>query len=193
MLTLVLLATSTVTGVNAVLGANNYLQFYPALESLRLNLTDLQWASSKTSLNGTVQLSLLNPSNYKGMSLKVFHSSLKIVLNGSETISQPMPGSGAKGPLGPNIPINVTQSFSGTLDGPQRVNATMSRGEEVKFVFTITLVLSTFLDKAAATIVTYQCESRRGPGTCTQTTIVFLPSREFTTTGLGGGGGGGGV
>ena len=192
-LTMVLLLTSTTTGISAGLGAVNYLQFYPSLERLQGGLPDLQWAANTVSLNGTVQFVVTSPSDYKGLSLKIFSSSLEIVLNGSETIAQSMPASGAKGPLDPNVPITTTISFQGTLDAPQRVTEAQSKGEDVKFVFGLVLVLSTFLDKAAATIVSYRCESRMGPGTCVQTSIGFFPTREFTTTGLGGGGGGGGI
>lgn len=191
LLTLVLLFTSAGTGANAALGTINYFQFFPALQQLQVSLTDLQWSSTSLSLNITVGFSTVNPTDYNGISLNVLRSFLEIVLNDNDTIIQSVPQNSLKGPLTRNTPLSTSTSFVGTTTTPQRVAAAIASGADIIFVFYVDLILNTFLDRAASTIVSYTCQSRTGPGTCVQTLIQINPSRDFTSTGVGGGGGGG--
>jgi len=185
----VLLVTIAVSSV-VIGGAStaNYFQFYSSLQQLQLNLVSLQWETNGTAIDALANFTIVNPTGYVGLNLKLFQGIFDI-RGINSNVSVPfgaLPLAEAQGPLGPGFARIVTIPIdAGGRQGLQ-ANELLQNGDQIEFVFSIDLVLSTFLDKASGVSAAYECTGTSGPGTCEQLSVAVLTSSE-------GGGGGGGV
>ncbi len=185
----ILTLTALGTGAYGTTATANYYQFYSSLQAVRVSLTSLHWVADNRSLNGTVTFALANPSNYKGLGLGTFKMDWEIDgMNGTIKLPQGVPTLPPRMPktLDPSQPFSIILQGGG--DAPRQVTLIRSiPGGDVKFIFHVDLVLSSFLDSVATAQTSYNCVSQEGPGTCQQVGIEILPQTRS------GGGGGGGV
>ena len=185
----VLVAASSL--VVAAFGTVNYLRFYPALQSLRLQLADLTYTSQPDLLNGTATFTILNPTPYEGLAVRIFEGVFNITLNRNTTLVLGSVGYVSySSPIPPGVIGTIRVPFRPPGFAASSVYDTLASGGEVRFDFVIDLILSTFLDKVSGVSVTYICEATQGQGTCEQAYVQLLVR---PAQGLGGGGGGGGV
>jgi len=188
-LTLFFLLLTITASVFTAVGTLNYMQFYPALLKLQLNLTNLEWATSTDQLEARAIFVLTNPTSYSPLVMKAFEGEFDIQLNGNTTIPQGSFPSARTLPLQPGVLNTITISFEGTAEAARQVATAQATGEEVKFLFIIDIVLSTFLDKMTGISLSYVCEASRGPGSCKQEAFVFSIWPDQASAGGGGGGG----
>jgi hypothetical protein len=178
-LLIITLITSSITAVNTA----NYSQFYKALAGIRLDLTSLLFKPVTDSYGATkavanITFTINNPTSYKGIILTgvvpIF------VVNASGLVTRPtgLTTIFESEPLLSNRIFAISFPFNSTWD---------RTWQNPQFVFTMTLLLSTFLDKVATFFTTFQCQSGGGPGICEQLAVSILGKGGF------GGGGGGGV
>lgn len=169
----------------------NYYQFYPAIQSLQLNIPSLTLNPNMTSLNAMVVFSLQNPTSYNGLSVTEFEPSFNMYWTNGTYV--PAGGTIEYVPPILTLPAGKTDmynlSFSGYLKGPgmvyswiQQKQATVS---DFYFNFTIGIFLSTFLNTYASLKALFNCGAQVGGGTCTELGVLL----NSTPTSGGGGGG----
>jgi hypothetical protein len=197
-LTLAFVALTLIALVVAAFGASNYYQFYPAITNIEVRVTSLQTkilndsTGAPVALQVQVAFSVKNPTAYTGLSLNHFESTYEVVAFTSPTINTTISGtslpySTATGTLNPgdNVKIGINP-FNATREAAQRAS---QPGTRIQLVFHLHFVLSSFLNKVALVVPSYDCMSSRGPTICAQTGMTLLTA----PGGLGGGGGGGGA
>jgi hypothetical protein len=172
------LTTTSITAVNTA----NYSQFYKALAGLRLDLTSLVFKTVTNSFNATkavanITFNVYNPTSYKGIILTGVGPVFVVNASGSVTNPTGLTTIFESQPLVYNRIFPISFPFNSTWD---------RTWQNPQFVFTMTLLLSTFLDKVATFFASFQCQSAGGPGLCEQLAVSILGKGGF-------GGGGGGV
>jgi hypothetical protein len=176
------LTTITLSAVAAVSTAN-YLQFFPAVQQVQLELSSFQWNDTNGSLNATAIFAVWTTGSYQGLNLQSLQTGVDIKLP-NQTLTQGQLLSPAQAPLRQGAKINVTLPFTGVLSTGQQV-AKFPR-QDVQFTFAVTIVLSTFLDKVNRFEAIYNCQSSGGPGNCVETGILISSSSGGPIVGGGG-------
>ncbi len=196
-LTLAFLGLTLILLVVAAVGTVNYYRFYPALSQIRVNLTSLQPTRANDSLGNPVltvkvTFAVENPTDYDGLYLRSIESTWEIIDIMSPTTNAtfpqgPFPYVPAKGPLNPGNVVSVTIPPINATGGV--VALASQPNTKLEFVFHPNLILSSFLNKVAVLIISYECSSSGAPSACGQAGLVL----EVVGGASGGGGGGGGV
>ncbi len=169
-----LVATIVLSTVGA-LDTLNYVQYFPALEQLRVNVQSLQYRPNNSSLNGNVTLQFENPTGYTGLGLQALNVNFTIIANESTTIPQGVisytifPAT-----LDPSSMINYTLPLDGNGNGPSTVTQTLKTGGTIRFIFSVDVFLKTFLDAVYRTSIPYQCTNNQIPASCDQIGILIL-------------------
>ena len=156
----------------------NYFQFYKALAEMQVRLAlevgPLQGDQSANS-NVTAVFSIENPTGYDSMIMRALGASFRVVNSTNDNQIQGSTGLDSGSPptaLNPNVVENVTINFHMLLPAAN-----------YKFLFTVTLDLSTFLDTLSLLQSSFSCDTSQSQG-CT---LVSITPHSI---GLPGGGGG---
>lgn len=196
-LTIVFAATTLILLAVAINSTVNYYRYYPAITEIKLSITSFQKTNStgpqgNPALKVTVRFKIENPSNYNGLVMKSFYSTLDVIgiFSPTDNVTAPqgaLPVNATTGPLNPGDVISIQfPAFDLTL---QAAKLAAEPQTQTQFVFHASFFLSSFLDKATQVIPTYDCASMGDPVTCTQTGLTL----QTASGGLGGTGGGGGA
>jgi hypothetical protein len=186
-LTIVLLVGTTLMSTVAALNTSNYQQFFPALEQLQVRVASLHSSPNNQSLNGTVILTLENPTGYSGLVMQSMITNFTVTFANGTTIPQgTIDYNGIPKRLDPTTPVNITLQLVGSGTGPEQVTQLIKDGQIPEYAFSVSLILSTFLDQVLGMTIPYQCSATTGPISCDQIGILLTPHG-----GVSGGGGGG--
>ena len=172
-LTIIFLVTTAVASTAAAQSTSTYLQFYPALQQLQLQFSKFQWNGNATYLNGTAVFTLASKSSYRGMTFTGVLPSLEIDIP-NRTLSQFLSTPSIPyQSLNSTTPVTIDIPFIGAPDTPQLVNKVPK--QDIQFIFSINIPISTFLDKVTTFTLEYQCVNNGAVvlGTCVEAAIVL--------------------
>jgi hypothetical protein len=188
LLTAAFILTTLALLVVTSIGTANYVRFYSAITQVRVSIASIKMTpASDASHSILVQVifAIENPSDYNGFFVQNFQSALDIIgvsPTGNLTAHQgTLPYPSTTGRLDPGSIIkerlpafNTSTSFA------------TNPSTKISYVFHLNFVLSTFLNKIALVIPTYDCLTSGAPTACQQTGVSIQ-----TPGWLGRGGGGG--
>ena len=172
-LSIIFLVTTAVASTAAAQSTSNYLQFYPALQQLQLQLSKFQWNGNTTYLNGTAVFTFASKSSYRGMTFTGVLPGLEIDIPNRTLPQYLSTPSIPYQPLNPTTPVTISIPFIGAPDTSQLVNKVPR--QDIQFLFNINVQISTFLDKVTSFTLLYQCVNNGagGLGTCAEAAILL--------------------
>ena len=172
--------------VLALVSMVNYYQFLPALARFEVRLSSMDWQLVNQNTNTptleitSANFTIMNPTSYTGLKMKLFSTNLDISARGTIIPQGSLPYQLVIFPLDPGKQLTLSlQAFNAT---PTAANLANQSNPNLQFSFYPRFTVGTFLDKAGTIELLYQCASSGGPRLCQQSSITLR------TAGLPGGG-----
>ena len=188
-LTLIFLATTIISAGVAAISTNHYVEFFPAMQQLRLGISSFTFSPTNTSLGAVVSFAILNPSSYTGIGVTDFVTNFTVQAPGNNIIPQGVVNFNFKpASLDPQKTVTVSIPITGSGNGPYYVHQLLSQytTAQFRFNFTSTVFLSTFLQNYATVQTDYECTTTVNVGSCAEVGVL-LKTHPGPGTSAGGG------
>jgi len=188
-LTMIFLITTVTSAGVAGVFTYHYVQFFPSMKELRLDISLLSFNPTPLSLNATVIFKVTNPSSYSGVSLTDFVTNFTIQAPGNVIIPQGFVDVYIRPKaLDSQNQITLRVPITGSRDGPYKIYQLLNTytPSQFRFNFTSTVFVSTFLQSYATVQAIYECTTTINTGSCDQA-AVLLKTHPGPGTSAGGG------